>query len=119
MRIREELFGAQEGCGEGGSGLVDSRERLATLVSKFEVAFGKYSAVSREEDASLKPSFSAMEIFLQQLKAHGGCMWACGGGGVGVVSGLWRAGRTTTRANDGRSKGTCPHHLTPPTSIAP
>ena len=86
---------AQEGCGEGGSGLVDSRERLATLVSKFEVAFGKYSAVSREEDANLKPSFSAMEIFMQQLKAHGGCMWV--------------RGRPLDRGGVRPRKHTCPH----------
>ena len=109
MRIREEICVAREECREGGAdtvvdagadadsrgGLVGSRERLAALVSKFEVAFGKYSAVSREEDANLKPSFSAMEIFMQQLKAHGGCMWV--------------RGRPLDRGGVRPRKHTCPH----------
>lgn len=83
MRIREELLLVQDQAGTGGRAggscedeVEDShrreslRERLEALVSKFEVAF-KYASLSREEDAHLKPSFSAIEIFMQNLKRHG------------------------------------------------
>ena len=81
MRIREELLlsQAQDKSPAGMTAAANANavdrtsERLAALASKFDVAFGKYASISREEDANLKPAFSAMEIFLQQLKSHGAC----------------------------------------------